>query len=170
MRLTLTASTMLAVLVAATAACSSGTTTGTDEQPRATSTTEHAGDQVDGTDEGRYTVFSPDGGEIVFSGPVGTSANGSRVVLYEPNAWYDEASTARLPTVGNVEYFLDAAGECRAVGREAFLDAADDGRIVTVVPASGGSTSTGESIPLWLEGDWLVHDGCSPGERIVRVH
>jgi hypothetical protein len=125
----------------------------------------------DNTRYGNLTgeVFTPTTDpEVVFTGPLRDS-EGSLVVRYEPNSWYRDSGIASLPTVGDLQWFLDTEGGCQAVDRPAFIKATGLGHEVTITPAPGGAISIGESIPLWIEGDWLIHDGCSNGDPIIVV-
>lgn len=125
---------------------------------------------VDGTAQGsdRGEVFaSADDPEVIFTGPLETSA-GSLVIRYEPNSWYRESGIATLPSVGDLHWFLDTEEGCLVVDRSTFIDVAGPGHEITITPAPGGEISIGESIPLWIEGDWLIHDGCAKGDPIIR--
>lgn len=117
--------------------------------------------------EGDATFAPPDDPEVVFRGPLEES-QGSLVIRYEPNSWYRESGIAGLPSVGELQWFLNSEEGCRVVDRSMFIEATPLGQEVTMVPASGGEISIGESIPLWIEGDWLVHDGCVTGDPILQ--
>ncbi len=105
--------------------------------------------------------------EVVFTGPLEIS-EGSLVVRYRSNSWYRESGIATLPTVGVLQWFLDTEDGCLAVDRSALIDATGEGYEITMIPAPEGEISIGESNPLWIEGDWLIHDGCSRGHPIIH--
>ena len=114
-----------------------------------------------------HEVFMPDDDpEVVFTGPLEESS-GSLVVRYEPNSWYRESGIASLPTVGDLHWFLHTSDGCQVVDRAAFIDATGPGHEVRITPDPGGDISVGESLPLWIEGDWIIHDGCSRGDPII---
>lgn len=75
---------------------------------------------------------------------------------------------ATLPSVGTLQWFLDTEDGCLAVDRSTFIEATGEGHEIAITPTSGGNTSIGESIPLWIEGDWLIHNGCASGDPIIR--
>lgn len=142
------------------------TTTTTPQDP-AKGTTSAA---VDGaapefeTDE----VFMPaDEPEVVFTGSLENSA-GSLVLRYEQPAATQVPGIATLPIVGNLQWFVDTEVGCLAVDRPIFIEATGEGHEITITPTPGGDISIGESIPLWIEGDWLIHDGCARGDLIIR--
>lgn len=169
----------LVVTIAAMAGCSANPTSGRPEEstPRS-STSETSGQDADSAattviDDATSStavvgVFTPAvDPEVEFVGQFEESS-GSLVVRYEPNSWYDESGIAELPSVGDLKWFLDTEAGCLAVDRARFLDAMRVGQEITLTPAPGGEISIGESLPLWIEGDWLIHDGCSKGDPIVH--
>lgn len=143
---------------------SANTTTPQDPVKRTNSTAVDGTAQDSDTDE----VFLPaDDPEVVFTGPLENSA-GSLVVRYEPNSWYRESGIATLPSVGDRQWFLDTEEGCQVVDRSTFINATGLGHEITITPTPDGEISIGESIPLWIGGEWLIHDGCSSGDPIIR--
>lgn len=143
---------------------SATTTTSQDAAKGSTSTV------VDGVAPGSDTgeVFMPaDDPQMVFTGPLENSA-GSLVVNYERPSPSQAPGIATLPSVGNLQWFLDTEDGCLAVDRSTFIEATGEGHEIAITPTPGGNISIGESIPLWIEGDWLIHDGCASGDPIIR--
>lgn len=100
------------------------------------------------------------GREVGYTGAVVMFA-GELVVEAEPNAQRPQVELAGLPTVGELIWLLADGERCRSVGRDEFVAAISVDDLVTMYPTAGGETSTGDSLPLWLEGDWTIHNGCS---------
>ncbi len=143
----------------------SASTTKPQDPVEVTSSTA-VGEAAQGTHTGE--VFSPAiDPEVVFTGPLTTSA-GSFVIRYEPNSWYRESGIATLPSVGELQWFLDTEDGCLAVDRSTFIDGTGQGHEIMITPVPDGEISIGESNPLWIEGDWLIHDGCSRDDPIIH--
>lgn len=115
----------------------------------------------------RGETYAPaDDPEVVFVGSL-EAPSGTLVVRYEPNSWYRESGVASLPSVGDLHWFLATGHGCLVVDRSTFINATGPGHEITITPAPGGQISIGESIPLWIEGDWLIHDGCTKGDPLI---
>lgn len=105
--------------------------------------------------------------EVVFVGPLETYA-GELAVRFAPNSWYQESDLASLPFVGDLQWFLDTEAGCLVVDRSTFLDAVGLGHEITITPGPSGWISIGESRPLYVEGDWLIHNGCAEGDPLIH--
>lgn len=165
------------VAVAVTGCDGTSETDGAENRPPVSTTTtprqdpaKDATTAVDGAaraSEPDEAFMPADDPQVVFTGPLETSA-GSLVVRYGPNSWYRESGIAGLPSVGSLQWFIDTEDGCQVVDRSTFIDTTGPGQEITITPTPEGEISIGESIPLWIEGDWLIHDGCEKEDPIIR--